>query len=60
MTQLESARKGIVTPEMNVVAEAEGLDVEFIREGVASGRIVIPANINHENLVPCGIGSPRC
>ena len=56
MTQLESARKGIVTPEMNVVAEAEGLDVEFIREGVARGRIVIPANINHENLVPCGIG----
>ncbi len=56
MTQLESARKGIVTPEMNVVAEAEGLDAEFIREGVASGRIVIPANINHENLVPCGIG----
>ncbi len=56
MTQLESARKGIVTPEMNVVAEAEGLDVEFIREGVAKGRIVIPANINHENLVSCGIG----
>ena len=56
MTQLESARKGIVTPEMKVVAEAEGLDVEFIREGVAKGRIVIPANINHENLVPCGIG----
>ena len=56
MTQLESARKGIVTPEMNVVAEAEGLDVEFIREGLANGRIVIPANINHENLVPCGIG----
>ncbi|MBL7126225.1 MAG: phosphomethylpyrimidine synthase ThiC [Dehalococcoidales bacterium] len=56
MTQLESARKGIVTPQMKVVAEAEGLDVEFIREGVARGRIVIPANINHEKLVPCGIG----
>ena len=57
MTQLESARKGIVTPEMNVVAEAEGLDAEFIREGVARGRIVIPANINHnEKLIPCGIG----
>lgn len=56
MTQLESARKGIVTPEMNVVAEAEGLEAEFIREGVASGRIVVPANINHEKLVPCGIG----
>ena len=56
MTQLESARKGIVTPQMKVVAEAEGLDVEFIREGVARGRIVIPANIHHEKLVPCGIG----
>ena len=56
MTQLESARKGMVTPQMNAVAEAEGLDAEFIREGVASGKIVIPANINHEKLVPCGIG----
>ncbi|TET47193.1 MAG: phosphomethylpyrimidine synthase ThiC [Dehalococcoidia bacterium] len=57
MTQLESARKGIVTPQMKIVAEAEGLDTEFIREGVARGRIVIPANINHnEKLIPCGIG----
>ncbi len=56
MTQLESARKGMVTPQMKVVAEAEGLDAEYIREGVASGKIVIPANINHEKLVPCGIG----
>ena len=56
MTQLESARKGIVTPALKVVAEAEGLDAEFIREGVAGGRIVIPANINHEKLIPCGIG----
>ncbi len=56
MTQLESARKGMVTPEMKVVAEAEGLDAEFIRDGIASGKIVIPANINHKKLVPCGIG----
>ena len=56
MTQLESARKGVITPEMKAVAEAEGLDVEFIRDGVAKGRIVIPANINHEKLIPCGIG----
>ncbi len=57
MTQLESAGKGIVTPQMKIVAEAEGLDAEFIREGVARGRIVIPANINHdEKLIPCGIG----
>jgi len=56
MTQLEAARKGKVTPQMKVVAEAEGLDAEFIREGVAKGKIVVPANINHEKLVPCGIG----
>ena len=56
MTQMESARKGIITPQMKVVAEAEDLDAEFIREGVARGTIVIPANINHEKLIPCGIG----
>ncbi|MBM4448647.1 MAG: phosphomethylpyrimidine synthase, partial [Chloroflexi bacterium] len=56
MTQLEAARKGKVTPQMKVVAEAEGLDAEFIREGVAKGKIVVPANINHEKLIPCGIG----
>jgi phosphomethylpyrimidine synthase len=56
MTQLESARKGVVTPQMKAVAQAEGLEAEFIREGVANGSIVIPANVNHEELVPCGIG----
>jgi phosphomethylpyrimidine synthase len=56
MTQLESARKGIVTPQMKTVAETEGLEAEFIREGVAQGTIVVPANINHTKLVPCGIG----
>jgi len=56
MTQLESAREGMVTPQMQAVAEAEGLDAEFIREGVARGVVVIPANINHAGLVPCGIG----
>jgi len=56
MTQLELARKGVISPQMKVVAEAEGLEAEFIREGVAKGTIVIPANINHAKLVPCGIG----
>jgi len=56
MTQLESARKGIVTPQMKTVAETEGLEAEFLREGVAQGTIVVPANINHTKLVPCGIG----
>jgi len=56
MTQLELARKGNISPQMKTVAEAEGLEAEFIREGVAQGTIVIPANINHAKLVPCGIG----
>jgi phosphomethylpyrimidine synthase len=38
------------------VAQQEGLDAEFIRQGVAQGTIVIPANAEHRNLVPCGIG----
>ncbi len=56
MTQLESARKGIISPQMKVVAQQEGVEADFIRQGIAKGTIVIPANINHVNLVPCGIG----
>ncbi len=56
MTQLESAREGIITPQMKVVAQTEGVEAEFIRQGVAKGTIVIPANIKHSKLVPCGIG----
>jgi phosphomethylpyrimidine synthase len=56
MTQLELARKGNISPQMMAVAQHEGLDAEFIRQGVAQGTIVIPANINHANLAPYGIG----
>jgi len=56
MTQLELARQGIISSPMKLVAEQEGVDAEFIRQGVAKGTIVIPANVNHTNLVPCGIG----
>ena len=56
MTQLESARKGIITPQMKAVAEAEGVDAEFVRRGVAEGTIVISANVKHTSLRPCGIG----
>ena len=56
MTQLQIARKGEITKEMTIVAQKEGHDVETIREGVAKGQIVIPANINHKNLDPCGLG----
>jgi len=56
MTQLELAREGIISPQMEQVAQQEGLDAEFIRQGMAHGTIVIPANAEHRNLVPCGIG----
>ena len=56
MTQLEMARKGIISPQMKVVAEQEKLDPEFIRQGIAAGNIVFPANIKHKNFTPFGIG----
>ena len=55
-TQIEAARKGVVTPQMLQVAKSERRSAEFICERVASGKVVIPANINHSNLVPMGIG----
>ncbi|MBI3040462.1 MAG: phosphomethylpyrimidine synthase ThiC [Chloroflexi bacterium] len=56
MTQLELAKEGIISPQMESVAQYEGVEAEFIRRGVAQGTIVIPANTEHTNLVPCGIG----
>lgn len=56
MTQLEIARTGTISPQMEVVAQVEGLDVEDIRQGVANGTIVIPANVNHHDLIAAGVG----
>jgi len=56
ITQIAKARAGEITPEMKCVAEYEKLNPEFVREEVAIGRMVIPANINHKNLKPIGIG----
>lgn len=56
MTQLELARKGTTTPEMESVAQKEGLEADFIRQGVADGTIVVPVNINHGGVEACGIG----
>lgn len=55
-TQMEAARKGITTPEMEAVARKEGLGPEQLRNLVAEGKVVIPANRNHRSLDPCGIG----
>ena len=56
-TQMEAARKGIVTPELQVVAEKENRRVEELLPLVAEGKIVIPANINHKCLEANGVGS---
>ena len=56
MTQLELARKGIVSPQIKHVAEEEGVETDVIMQGLAEGKIIIPANVNHTNLIPCGIG----
>ncbi len=55
-TQLLLAREGIITPELKQVAASEMLPEEQIRELVAAGKVVIPANIHHKNLQAMGIG----
>ncbi|MBS0210248.1 MAG: phosphomethylpyrimidine synthase ThiC [Planctomycetes bacterium] len=58
MTQIEQARAGVVTKEMEFVAQRESLSPETIRDEVARGRLVIPANVVHlqKRLEPMGIG----
>ncbi len=56
MTQLKQARSGATTQEMEAVALKEHVNVEWLRDQVAEGRVVIPANPRHNRLVPCGIG----
>jgi phosphomethylpyrimidine synthase len=60
-TQMHYARRDVVTEEMWVVAQREGLSPVFVRDEVARGRMIIPANRNHVNLVPMAIGiNARC
>ena len=56
-TQLDAAKKGIITEEMNVVAAKEDIEVDLLLSKVASGEVVIPANKNHEALSPEGVGT---
>ena len=56
VTQMHFARQGIVTDAMSYVARVEQVDPELIRSEIARGRLIIPANINHHNLKPMGIG----
>jgi phosphomethylpyrimidine synthase len=55
-SQMHYARKGVITEEMQYVAQREKLTPELVRDEVARGRAIIPANINHRNLEPMGIG----
>lgn len=55
-TQLAHAKQGKITKEMEFVANIEELSPELIRAEIARGRLIIPANINHKNLKPIGIG----
>src|SRR5271165_5245083 len=56
MSQMHFARKGLLTEEMLFVAEREQLAPEVIRDDVAAGRMIIPANVNHPELEPMCIG----
>ncbi|MBM7615875.1 phosphomethylpyrimidine synthase ThiC [Alkaliphilus hydrothermalis] len=56
-TQMDAAKKGIITREMEIVARKENMDAEVLRELVAKGQVAIPANKNHKSIDPEGIGT---
>lgn len=55
-TQMDAAKKGIVTKEMKTVSKKEKMDIEVLRQLVAEGKIAIPANKNHKSLDAEGVG----
>ena len=55
-TQMDAAKKGIITREMETVAAKEKIDVQHLRELMAQGKVVIPANKKHQSLDPEGVG----
>jgi phosphomethylpyrimidine synthase len=56
LTQLEAARRGEITPEMEFAAVREGLAAELVRAEVAAGRAILPSNVNHPETEPMVIG----
>lgn len=56
VTQMHYARRGIITPEMEFAAIREGVEPEFVRQELASGRAILPSNINHPESEPMMIG----
>ena len=57
VSQMHYARRGEITPEMEFVALREGFESAFVRDEVARGRAIIPANVNHPESEPMAIGS---
>ena len=57
LTQLESARKGLITDEMKQAAEADQIQPEDLRRGIADGKIVLLKNFHHHSSVPVAIGA---
>ena len=55
-TQMDAAKKGIVTKEMEIVAEKESMDIKELQQLMAQGKVIIPANKKHAALDPEGIG----
>ena len=56
VTQMAYARRGLITPEMEFVAVRESVEPQFVRDEVARGRAIIPANLNHPESEPMIIG----
>ena len=56
MTQLEYARRGVITEKMRISALSEGVPPEFIRDGIAAGTIILCHNIKHANGTPLAVG----
>lgn len=56
MTQLDYARQGLITEQMQAAADRESVSAEQLRAGIASGEIVLPCNLNHQNCIPIAIG----
>jgi len=55
-TQMDAAKKGIITKELKIVAEKEKINIDELIQKVAEGKVVIPVNKNHKNISPEGVG----
>jgi phosphomethylpyrimidine synthase len=56
MTQLQAAKKGMITEQMQKAAELEGISSEELRQKIAKGEVVLPCNINHKTIMPIAVG----